>query len=180
MLFSLAVDVEKTFPPGAVMTAAVTGAIVFLARDSLVDDLVPLHLVVYHAVDGAPVGQSAKVAVVNEKVDLELAAEMVVVGPGLLGVVAIDGIELNAPLTTPIYRFVEQLALTDTPQDKLVMLGNEHAQRLDGEGQLLTNFRVFMSDDGSVEINCDGHILNVECRMWNEDYFLMELSSFWP
>ena len=137
------------------MTVAVTVAVVLMTRDGFIDNLVPLDLVVYHAVDGAPVGQSAQVTVVNEKVDLELAAEMVVVGPGLLGVVAIDGIELNAPLATPLEGFVEQLAFADTPQDELVMLGNKHAEGLDGERQLLANLGIFVRDDCTVEINCN-------------------------
>ena len=140
------------------MTVAVVGAIVFLARDSLVDDLVPLDLVVHHAVDGAPVGEATEVAVIDEEVDLELAAEMVVVGERLLGVVAVDSIELDAPLAAPLDGFVEQLALADTPQDEFVVLGNEHAEGLDGKGQLLANLGIFVRDDCTVEINCNCHL----------------------
>ena len=89
------------------------GAIVFFAGEGFVDELMPLDAIMDHAVDGAPVGEASEVAVVDEEVDLELATEVVVVGEGLLGIVAIDGIELNASLPTPIDGLVEELAFAD-------------------------------------------------------------------
>ena len=142
------------------------GAIVFFAGEGFVDELMPLDAIMDHAVDGAPVGEASEVAVVDEEVDLELATEVVVVSKGLLGIVAIDGIELNAALTTPIDGLVEELAFADRPQDELVTLGNEHAEGLNGEGDLGADLGVMVFDDCSVEINCNEH-----------NYFLME-SSF--
>jgi len=131
------------------------GAVVLFAGDGFVDDLIPLDTVVDHVVDGAPVGETTEVAVVDEDVDLELATEVVVVGEGLLGIVAVDGVELYAALTAPVDRLVEELAFTDTPEDELVALGNEHAQRLNGKGNLLTDLGILMLDDRTVKINCD-------------------------
>ena len=136
---------------------ATTGAIVLLASHGLANELMPLNAFMDHAVDGAPVRETANVTIVDKEVDLELATEMIVVGEGLLGIVAIDGIELDAALATPVDGIVEQLALAYGPQDELVALLNEHAEGLDGEGLLGSDLRVFMFDDRSVEINCNGH-----------------------
>ena len=146
-------DVEETLPPGTVVTTA--GAVVLMPSSSLIEKLIPLGLVMDHAVDGAPVREATEVAVVDKDIDLQLATEVVVVGEGFLGIVAIDGIELNAALTTPIDGLVEELAFADRPQDELVMLGNEHAKGLYGEGDLRADLGVMVFDDRSVEINCN-------------------------
>ena len=146
-------NVEETLPPGTVVTTA--GAVVLMPSSSLIEKLIPLGLVMDHAVDGAPVREATEVAVVDKDIDLQLATEVVVVGEGFLGIVAIDGIELNAALTTPIDGLVEELAFADRPQDELVMLGNEHAKGLYGEGDLRADLGVMVFDDRSVEINCN-------------------------
>ena len=131
------------------------GAIVFFTGDGLIDELMPLDTIMDHPVNGTPVGETSKVTVVNKEIDFELATEVVVVGKGFLRIVAIDGIELNAALTTPIDSLVEELAFADRPQDELVMLGNEHAEGLDGEGNLGAYLGITVLDDRSVEINSD-------------------------
>ncbi len=81
--------------------------------ENLVDDIVPLVAMLNHAVDGAPIGQTANIAVVDKQIDLQLAREVGIVIGGLLGVVAIDGVELESTLATPIDCLIEQLALAD-------------------------------------------------------------------
>ena len=136
---------------------ATTGAIVLLTSHGLANELMPLNAFMDHTIDGAPVREAANVTIVDKEVDLELATEVVVVGEGLLRIVTIYGIELDAALATPVDGIVEQLALAHGPQDELVTLLDEHAEGLDGEGLLGANLRVFMFDDRSVEIDCNGH-----------------------
>ena len=145
-------DVEEALPPGTVMTTA-AGAIVLFTGDGLVDELLPLDTIMDHAVDGAPIGETTEVAVIDEDIDLQLATEVVVVGEGLLRIVTIDGIELDAAFTTPVDGLIEELAFADRPQDEFVTLGNEHAEGLDGEGDLGADLGVTVFDDRSVEIN---------------------------
>ena len=146
-------DVEEALPPGTVVTSA--GAVVLFTGDGLVDEVLPLNTIMDHAVDGTPVGKTTEVAIVDKYIDLQLATEVVVVGEGFLGIVAIDGIELDASLPTPVDRLIEQLAFADTPEDQLVMLGDEHAEGLDGERNLGANLGVTVLDDRSVKINCN-------------------------
>ena len=148
-------NVQEMLPPRTMVT--MTSAIVLLSCDSLVDQLVPLDLVMYHMVYGTPVGKAAEVTVVDKHVHLQLAAEVVVVGQCLLRIVAVYGIELYTTLTTPVDSLVEQFALANTPEDQLVTLSNEHAQCLNGERFLLTNLRILMLDYRPVEINCNRH-----------------------
>ena len=75
--------------------------IVFLAGIGLVDEVAPLLATADHAIDGAPVGESTDVAVVDEEVGLQLAREVGIVVGGLFRVVTIGGIELYATLTAP-------------------------------------------------------------------------------
>ena len=95
-----------------------------------------------HVVDASPVGESAEVAVVDEEVGLDFAG---VVSVSLLrvgdGFVHVGGIEIHAPLMTPVEGLLEQRALADAPQDELVALLDERAERLNGEGDLLADLR---------------------------------------
>ena len=122
-----------------------------------VDEVTPFLATGDHAVDGAPVGEATDVAVVDEEVCLQLAGEVRVVVSGLLGVVAVGGVELHTTLTTPLEGLVEEFALATAPEDQAMTIGNEHLQRLNGEGALLADLGVFVLDDRSVEINCDDH-----------------------
>ena len=112
----------------------------------------------YHLVDLAPVGKSADVAVVYPYVHLQLAGVVVVVLRSIFfRVVTVDGIELNTSLAAPFYRFVEELSFADRPQDELVLVCDEHLQRLCSKGTLFTNCRIFVFNDGTVEVYCDSH-----------------------
>ena len=120
-------------------------------------EIIPSLILRDHFVDGAPVGEAAYVTVVDKEIDLELTGEMLVVAGFLLGIVAVDGPELHASLPAPLHRLIEQLALTDTPEDELVVIADEHLQRLNSERTLLANLGITVLDNRPVEINCDGH-----------------------
>ena len=122
--------------------------------DNLVDDIVPIVMILYHPVDGAPVGQATQVAVVDEHIDLELTREVGVVIGGLLGIVAIHCIELESSLATILYGFVEQLSFADGPEYQAVAILTKHLKGVDGEGNLFAYLRVFMGNYCTVEINC--------------------------
>ena len=130
--------------------------------EEVVDDIVPGVALLDHPIDGAPVGQASEVAVVDEQIGLGFAGEMGVVIGGLLGVVAVDGVELQAALAAPLDGVVQELALPDGPQDEEVAVLAQHLQGVDGEGELLADGGVLMGDDGAVEVDCDNHWLRVK------------------
>ena len=122
--------------------------------DNLVDDIVPLVMILDHSVDGAPIRQAAQITVVDEHVDLELAREMGVVIGGLLGVVAIHCVKLQTTLATILYGFVEEFSLADRPENQTVAILAKHLKGVDGEGNLFAYPWVFMGNYCTVEINC--------------------------
>lgn len=134
-------------------------AIVFLASVCLVNEVTPFLAMGDHAIDGSPIGQTADITVVDEEVGFEFAGEMGIVVCGFLRVVAVGGIKLHATLATPLKSVVKEFSLTTCPKDKSMAVTNEHFQRLDGKRTLLTNLRIFVLDDGSVEIYCYYHRL---------------------
>lgn len=71
-------------------------------------------------VDGAPVGEAAYGAVVDEEVGVELAGTDAVLVDFLAGVVAVDGEEFEAALFAEVYGFLEESAFTGSPQDERV------------------------------------------------------------
>ena len=98
--------------------------VVFGTGIGLVDEVTPLLAMGDHPVDGAPVRETANVTVVDEEVGLEFAGEVGIVVGGLLGVVAVGGIELHATLPTPLQGLIEKLALATGPEDDAVTIGN--------------------------------------------------------
>ena len=81
------------------------GGLVFLAVARFVElasVLVVAPVVVYHLIDGAPVGEGAHVAVVDIHVGTYLPAWGGEGGGLLVGVVGIDGIELQAAPATVV------------------------------------------------------------------------------
>lgn len=123
----------------------------------LVAVLVVAPVVVHHLIDGAPVGEGAHVAVVDIHVSAHLPAWGGEGGGLLVGVVGIDGIELEAAPAAVVDGLLQQVALTDGPQDEQMALGLQLLQRGDGKGDLLADLRIVVLDDRSVEINCDNH-----------------------
>ena len=124
-------------------------------------------LLVYDAIDGAPVGQAGYATVVDEEVCLELAAEAAV-GLALFGIVAVDGIELETALPTPLHRLVEELALAHCPEYELVTISDELTQSLGSKWQFGANLWVLVGDDGAVEINSNCHSLCGFACLWEQ------------
>ena len=137
------------------------------ARVGFVEEMTPLLAMGDHAVDGAPVGESAYIAVVDEEVGLQLAGEVGIVVGGLLGVVAIGGIELDAALTTPLEGLVKKLALATGPEDQAMAILDEHLEGLGGERTLLTDLRIAVLDDRPVKIYCYYHIFKTRIVFFN-------------
>lgn len=123
----------------------------------LVAVLVVAPVVVHHLIDGAPVGEGAHVAVVDIHVGAHLPARGGEGGGLLVGGVGIDGIELQAASATIVDSLLQQVALTDGPQDEQMVLGLQLLQRGDGKGDLLADLGIVVLDDRSVEIDCDNH-----------------------
>ena len=103
-----------------------------------------------HAIDGAPVGQTSKVAVVNKEIYHELAREVGVVFYRFLRIVAVGSIELDTTLMTPLQGCLEELALTTSPKDQTMPIGNEHLEGLYSEGALGTYLRIAVLNDCSI------------------------------
>jgi hypothetical protein len=143
--------------------------VVLLAFVGFVEEVTPLLATRDHAIDGAPVGESTHVAVIDKEVGLQLAREVGVVVGGFLRIIAIGGVELDTALTTPLEGLVEELALATGPEDNTMAIGDEHLQRIDGEGTLSTDLRVFVLDDGTVEVYGDDHKLKMEDGRWMRD-----------
>ena len=127
-------------------------------RIGFVKEMTPLLTMGDHAVDGAPVGESTDVTVVDEEVGLQLAGEVGIVVSGLLGVVAVGSVEFYTALTTPVNGGLQELALTTGPEDEAMAVLDEHLEGLGGEGALLTDLRVAVLDDRPVKIYCYNHI----------------------
>lgn len=109
----------------------------------------------------SPVRDATNVPVVNPDVGFQLPGEVVVVdGAILLGIVTVNSIELDAALATPLNGVVEQLTFAHRPQNEAVMFGNQHSKCIGGERTFVTDFWIFMFDDGAVEIYCNGHFSN--------------------
>lgn len=123
----------------------------------LVAVLVVAPVVVHHLIDGAPVGEGTHIAVVNIHVGAYLSARGGEGGGLLVGVVGIDGIELEATPAAVVDSLLQQIALTDGPQDEQMVLGLQFFQRSDGKGNLLADLGIVVFDDRPVEIDCDNH-----------------------
>ena len=123
----------------------------------LVEEVTPFLAMGDHAVDGAPVGESTDVTVVDEEVGLQLAGEVGIVVSGLLGVVAVGSVEFYAALTTPVNGGLQEFALATGPEDEAMAILDEHLEGLGGEGALLTDLRVAVLDDRPVKIYCNDH-----------------------
>ena len=94
---------------------SLVAAVGSLTSGSLIEKIVPRAVVGNHAIDGAPVGKSTEVAVVDEDIGLQLSAEMLVVPYRLLGIVLVDSVKLNTTLAAPVDSLVQQFALTHRP-----------------------------------------------------------------
>ena len=66
------------------------------------------------------------VAVVNEKICLYLAGEMVVIFDLLFRIIFVNGVKLDTALTTPVYGVLKELSFSYAPKNELVVFFNEH------------------------------------------------------
>ena len=110
-------------------------------------------------INHAPVREAAYLAIVDEEVRFELAAADGRAVHLLVGVVAVHGEKLHAPLAAKLNRLIEQMPLAYRPENQAVSVALEHLQRGRGEGNLLADGGVFVFDNRAVEINCDGHLV---------------------
>ena len=73
--------------------------------------------------DGAPVGEAAYGAVVDEEVGVELAGVDCRCVDFFAGIVGVDGEELEPPLGAEVERFQQENAFTRGPEDEAVAFG---------------------------------------------------------
>ena len=74
-------------------------------------------------VDGAPVGEAADGAVVDEEVGVDLAGVDGGCIDFLAGVVGVDGEEFEAAFCAEVDGFLQELAFTGGPEDEPVAFG---------------------------------------------------------
>ena len=86
-----------------------------------------------HFVDGAPVGEAANGAVVDEEVGVELAGMDGRCIDFFAGVVGVDGEEFEASLGAEVYGFLQEVAFTGGPEDETVAFGLDSLKGFDGE-----------------------------------------------
>lgn len=84
--------------------------------------IIPCDALGNHLIYGAPIRQTTNVTVVNPKVYLQFAREMVVLVRSFLGIILVYCIELHAPLTAPVHSILKELSFTDTPKDEAMLL----------------------------------------------------------
>lgn len=80
----------------------------------------PVPAVVDHLVDGAPFGETADVAVVDEEVGVELACTDCCIIHLFAGIVAVDGKEFESPPGAKVNGFLQKLAFAGGPEDEAV------------------------------------------------------------
>lgn len=72
--------------------------------------------VMYHLIDGSPIGQFPDIQVINIQVGFDLAARAGHIRFDLfIGMVGIDGIKLHATLAAKFHRFFQQFAFAHAP-----------------------------------------------------------------
>ena len=93
----------------------------------------PAPAVANHFVDGAPVGEAADGAVVDEEVGVELAGVDGRCIDFFAGVVGVDGEEFEASLGAEVYGFLQEVAFTGGPEDETVAFSLDSLEGFDGE-----------------------------------------------
>ncbi len=82
--------------------------------------LPPGPAVADYFVDGAPFGEAAHGAVVDEEVGVELAGTDAGFVDFFARVVAVDGEEFNSAFAAEVYGFLEEFAFAGSPEDEPV------------------------------------------------------------
>ena len=98
------------------------------------DEVLPCETLRDHLIDLSPVGNAANVTVIDPDIGLDLTREVIVPFYFLLGVVLVDCIELYTALTAPVDGIFKELAFAYAPEDQTMLVLDEHAQGLGGEG----------------------------------------------
>lgn len=115
-----------------------------------------------HLIDHPPVGETSEIPVIYEKVCLEFAwcCRHLLSFVIFLGMVAVDRIEFQAASAAPVDGFLEQPSFSYRPEYEGVAIGLDAFQCRHGERNLLADFRVFVFDYCSIEINRNDHSVN--------------------
>ena len=79
-------------------------------------------------VDGAPVGEAADGAVVDEEVGVELAGVDCGCIDFFAGVVGVDGEEFEASLGAEVYGFLQEVSFTGGPEDETMAFGLDSSE----------------------------------------------------
>ena len=123
----------------------------------MAEQLGPVHSAFHHTVYGRPVGQAAQTAVVYEKIHTQLAGDAGVCEIGNGRSVAVHRVEIKPVIVAELDSILQKPAFTGCPEYQLVPFLLQFFQHVEGEGTLLANVRVAMFDNGSVEVNSNGH-----------------------
>ena len=110
-----------------------------------------------YLVDGAPVGEAAYGAVVDEEVGVELAGADAGFVDFFSRVVAVDGEEFKAAFFAEVNGFLQELAFAGGPEDEPVAFFLKFFKRCYGEGKFLADVGITVLYDGTVEIYCYEH-----------------------
>lgn len=117
-------------------------------------------MLVYHLINFSPTRKSTYLPIVNEHISLNFPTVVVVLIWMFLWIILVDGPEIYTTLMTPVNGILQKLSLTHTPKNELMVLFDQHAQRLRGKRYLWAYLRIAVLNDGSIEINCYYHILS--------------------
>ena len=119
--------------------------------------LPPAPAVMNYFVDGAPVGEAADGAVVDEEVGVELAGADAVFVDFFAWVVAVDGEEFEAAFFAEVNGFLQELAFTGGPEDERVSFRLYLFEGCYGKGEFLADVGITVLYDGTVKIYCNEH-----------------------
>ena len=108
-------------------------------------------------VDGAPVGEAAEGAVVDEEVSVEFAGTDAGLVHFFAGVVAVDGEEFESAFFAEVDGFLQERAFTGGPEDESVTFFLNFLERCYGEGDFLADVGITVLYDCTVEIYCYEH-----------------------
>lgn len=112
-----------------------------------------------HLVDDPPVGKTAEVAVIYEKVGSEFSRLLnnFICIVADLRMIRVYSVKLDSAGRTPFDCLLEQIAFANRPEDELMAFGNEQFQCCCGKWYFFSDFGIPMFYDSSVKVNCDGH-----------------------
>ena len=119
--------------------------------------LAPGPAVADHFVDGAPFGEAAYGAVVDEEVGVELAGADAGFVDFFAGVITVDCEEFKASLCAEINGFLQEIAFAGGPEDEPVAFFLKFSKSCYGEGKFLADVGITVLYDSTVKIYCYKH-----------------------